>query len=168
MQLIKLHISDSNVILINLYAPNNDDVNFYNSLENTIKDYEDETLIIGGDFNTVLDYSFDKLNGRDNSNHKTSNKINNIIVNYDLSDIFRTKNPTAKVYTWHSNTHPPIFCRLDYFLISNNILNAVSDCQIHPGYRSDHSIVKMILNTNTQERGPGYFKLNNSYAVFYA
>ena len=46
MQLIKLHISDSNVILINLYAPNNDDVNFYNSLENTIKDYGDETLII--------------------------------------------------------------------------------------------------------------------------
>jgi exonuclease III len=60
MQLIKLHISDSNVILINLYAPNNDDVNFYNTLENTIKDYEDETLIIGGDFNAVLDYNFDK------------------------------------------------------------------------------------------------------------
>ena len=95
MQLIKLHVSDSSVFFINLYTLNYDDVNFYNTFENIIKDYEYETIIIGGDSNAGLDHSCDTFSGNDISNHKTSNKINNLIEKYDLSDIFRTKDQTA-------------------------------------------------------------------------
>ena len=65
-------------------------------------------------------------------------------------------------YTWHSNTKPTIFCRLDYFLISSNLVNVITNCKITTGYRSDHSLVYFNLNTDSQTRGPGYFKLNNS------
>ncbi len=70
--------------------------------------------------------------------------------------------PDKKRYTWHSNHKPPIFCRLDYFLISSNLLNAVNNCNILPGFLSDHSAVILNLNLCSTVRGPGYFKLNNS------
>ena len=33
---------------------------------------------------------------------------------------------------------------------------------IKPGYKSDHSLVELNLNVIQQQKGPGYFKLNNS------
>ena len=38
----------------------------------------------------------------------------------DLLDIWRIKNPQTKSYTW-SQSSPQVFCRLDYWLISNNL-----------------------------------------------
>ena len=37
---------------------------FFQELEKIIKQFEQETLIIGGDFNTVIDNIKDKKNGR--------------------------------------------------------------------------------------------------------
>ncbi len=82
--------------------------------------------------------------------------------NIDLHDIWRILNPNTRKYTWHSNTKPPILCRLDYFLISEHIINIVTTSNITTGFKSDHSIVSFGLQTETNKRGPGYFKLNNS------
>ena len=35
-------------------------------------------------------------------------------------------------------------------------------CDINPGYRTDHSLVDICLDFNQMERGPGYWKFNNS------
>ncbi len=55
-----------------------------------------------------------------------------------------------------------VFCRLDFFLISNSIVNRIESSKIIPGYRSDHSFVKIKLITIQQDRGPGFWKLNCS------
>ena len=57
---------------------------------------------------------------------------------------------------------PPIFCRLDYFIISDELLNKCIKCSIKPGFKSDHSIVNLSLDFIQQPKGPGYFKFNNS------
>ena len=67
-----------------------------------------------------------------------------------------------KQYTWHSNTKPVIFCRVDYFLISENIINYTNKTQIKPGYNTDHSLISMELDFVKIDRGPGVFKMNNS------
>ena len=85
-----------------------------------------------------------------------------MIFNYGLIDIWREKNPNTYQYTWHSNSRPVIFSRLDYFLISNYLLNTLPKCQIKPGYKTDHSTVILSLDTSEQKRGPGYFKINNT------
>ncbi len=79
-----------------------------------------------------------------------------------MHDIYRIRHPDTKRYTWHSNHRPPIFCRLDYFLITANIINAVTKCNIIPGFLSDHSAVTLNLNLSNTVRGPGYFKLNTN------
>ena len=68
--------------------------------------------------------------------------------------------PDIKQFTWHSHHKPPIFCRLDYFLISENFRNSVVKHNI--GYKSDHSKVSLNIDLINLTRGPCYFKLNNS------
>ena len=49
--------------LINVYSPNEDDPNFFKTLADHMKDFQKEEIIIGGDFNTVLDVQKDKKGG---------------------------------------------------------------------------------------------------------
>ena len=164
MQSLKICINDKDIVLLNVYAPNNarDNLTFLSKIEEFITMNDSETIIVGGDFNTVIDINMDKKNGNVNNNKKNSDKIKCIIENNDVNDAYRILNPSKKHYTWHSNHKPPIFCRLDYFLVSSNILNIIRQCNITTGFRSDHSIVFMTLCINENVRGPGFFKLNNS------
>jgi hypothetical protein len=165
LQMLKLEIQGNAYVLINLYGPNDDDVEFFNILDEIVISHNDQTLIVGGDFNTVLNFQIDKLNGRKNTNIKCSQKLNTLIENNDLHDIWRLNFPNKMKFTWHSNTKPTIFCRLDYFLISSNLINNSKKCYISTGYCSDHSPVVFELNTSKLERGPGYFKMNNSFLL---
>ena len=56
--------------------------------------------------------------------------------------------------------NPEIQCRLDFFLISNTLCPATSNAEILPGYRTDHSMTTLRINTVTNPRGPGFWKLN--------
>ena len=55
---------------------------------------------------------------------------------------------------------PEIQCRLDFFVISNTLCPATSKAEILPGYRTDHSMITLRINTVTNPRGPGFWKLN--------
>ena len=55
-----------------------------------------------------------------------------------------------------------IKCRLDFFLVSQNLLSNVNNIEIISGFRSDHSAVKMDLSLNKNPKGPGLWKLNCS------
>ena len=64
LQAVELTINEKDFVILNIYGPNTDDLTHFNTLEAYIKDNTDKTLIIGGDFNTVLDIELDKKNGR--------------------------------------------------------------------------------------------------------
>ena len=99
IQLLKIHISDMDIVLINIYGPNKNDANFYSILEDLIKQYDSETLIIGGDYNTIIDNNKDKQNGRTDTNKNNNLKINSFISNYDLNDVWRIFNPELNRFT---------------------------------------------------------------------
>ena len=49
------------------------------------------------------------------------------------------------------------------FDLKKNIANTVVSCLHNFSYKSDHSSVKLTIDDiNSYDRGPGYFKLNNS------
>ena len=80
----------------------------------------------------------------------------------DLVDIWRIKNPDIKSYTW-SQKSPRIFCRLDYYLISNNLFDMVRSSEIIPAFRTDHDAIALeIGKLENGQKGPGYWKLNCS------
>ena len=162
LQAIEIKINDSCVTIINVYGPNQDETNIFNKLKEYVDNNNDKTFIIGGDFNTVLNEDIDKKNGSKHTHIKKRRTLQDIIQTHNLVDIWRIQNPDKHQFTWHSNSRPTVFCRLDYFLISDNLTNFVSQNNIKPGYNTDHSLIRLDLDYIKIDRGPGVFKLNNS------
>ena len=79
-----------------------------------------------------------------------------------MSDIWRKQNPDRKRFTWRTE-RPCKRSRLDYFLISEDILALNPQSQIHNAYRSDHNIITLSIQKTTQQRGKGLWKMNNAF-----
>ena len=80
----------------------------------------------------------------------------------DYIDSYRLINDDKKGYTWRKLNPEKKQARLDYFLINFDVFVHLDDCQIVPGYRSDHSGILLKLDFFEQARGKGYWKFNNS------
>ena len=158
---LQLSINDSTLYVSNIYAPNNDSPHFFqhlkNKLETTLFDY----CIICGDFNLVLDPSMDTYNYKHVNNPQARNCVLELLNTLSIKDAFRHFNRNLKKYTWHRK-NPKQLARLDYFLISDSLIDYTEKCNIIPGYRSDHSIVELILCFCKFERGRGLWKFNCS------
>ena len=146
LQALDISINDKEITLVNIFGPYNDDIELFNRLEHYMKENQEKSFIIGGDFNTVLNENIDKRNGRISTHVSCRNKIKHIAETCDLIDIWRDMHPHLRQYTWHSSHKPPIFCRLDYFLISQNLKHCVESTKHSISYKSDHTPV--ILNIN--------------------
>ena len=79
-----------------------------------------------------------------------------------MVDVFRYYYPDKKIYTWHK--HKPLKqARLDYFLVSSSFTDLITNIEIKPGYRSDHSIQELSFSISKFKRGRGTWKLNTSF-----
>ena len=81
----------------------------FNKLDDYITNNADKNVIIGGDFNTVLDVDMDRKNGLKNTHKNIRAKLKQIINTNNLIDIWRTQHQLKQQFTWHSNTRPIIF-----------------------------------------------------------
>ena len=165
--IVKAEIRDKMYVLINIYAPNKDAniVSFFNNLLVTLQKNnldEEENIIMGGDFNCPLYPSIDKKGGLLNPRKAVISTIGNLQEELDLVDIWRVKNPEKKSFTWSQNSLM-IFCRLDYWLISNALHDLVKVTDIIPAIRTDHSAITLeFVNTLDDVKGPGVWKMNCS------
>ena len=158
---IKCKLQDELFILVNLYAPNKDDPAFFNQVFEILNSVPDMNYLIAGDYNTILKEN-DIRGGKDNSHKKSTIAINNLIDKHQLVDIWRIRNPDLFTYTW-ARRNPPIYERIDYWLISDRIQQAISKVDILPSFIADHSIPLIVYELNADKRGPGYWKMNTSY-----
>jgi len=155
--MLNVQIKDENCFLINLYGPIKDAeaVRFYQDLSTPLRGVDldsDSNVIVGGDFNCPLDPTLDKKRRYSNSS-TTCDKFN-------LHDIWRIKNPNTLSYTW-SKSSPFISCRLDYWLISDNLNDLVTQVDIVASIKTDHSsIILELEDIKDSRKGPGFWKLN--------
>ena len=125
-----------------------------------INDFPLDRMIIGGDFNAVLDNDMDKLHGLLHKNKLAREEIINHMKLLKLVDVYRELHPNVRKYTRYQ-TNPVIASRLDFFLMSQNLLNQVKGCDIIPSIRSDHKVVTVDIDITFSPRGKGYWKFNN-------
>lgn len=161
--LINIEVDGEKFTLINVYGPNKDDGIFFSDIAKLIDEYCEGSLILGGDFNTVLNLSLDKIGGRPRTNFKARDEILTLNENYNLIDIWRHKNPNTKRFTWRSNTKPVIMTRLDFFLVTYNLVSRIESVNIHASFKSDHSLISLKIKRSVEERGPGLWKFNSSF-----
>ena len=150
------------ITLATLYAPNVDDPSFLEIVFEHLLDFECDEIIIGGDFNLVLNIDMDKKGGLARTNSKSQEIVNDLAAQLDLIDAWRIINPDSRKYTWRRR-RPEISCRLDFFLVSQSLMCSVTSANISAGYKTDHSLIDIRIALHSNPRGPGFWKLNTSF-----
>lgn len=102
------------VTLATLYAPNVDDLRFFELFFDHLYDFECNEIIIGGDFNLVLNIDMDKKGGLARTHLKSQETVKDRAAQLDLLDAWRTINPDSRKYTWRRRK-PEMSYRLDFF-----------------------------------------------------
>ena len=121
-------------------------------------------IIFCGDFNVVADPHVDRFGCNPDSRwaYHWPPSLFTLVEAHDLIDIWRHKHPSERSYTWRRADGSQA-SRLDMFWISSSFSEHVSQVDIFPFFRSDHSYVFLKLSfPSLPERGPGIWKLNTS------
>lgn len=101
---VEIQLEDKKITLITLYGPNNDTPTFYDNVTELIENFDNQQVIITGDFNLVQDQELDTYNYRNVNNPKAKEKVIEILEIYNLIDPFRELYPDYKRFTWRKKT----------------------------------------------------------------
>ena len=129
------------------------------------KDNADEcSFILGSDFNVVRDKNLDYMGQSSlKKQSKVSIELEDFMNRFRMIDIWRSKHKDKK-HTYKQG-NPFMQSRLDYWLISDNLGQIVSRCEIIPSIAPDHSAVNLYLYnkpTVKSHKYSNYWKFNNS------
>jgi exonuclease III len=169
--IMDVSLNGCNVTLGSIYGPNNTGREFYRFLNGVLGETAGSFTVIGGDWNTVLDpqpvqSNIDVNNMAAIPNAVNSGLLREMCTSHNLSDPFRVLYPNKKDYSYtpfgdiRRNRS-----RLNFFLISNNLIPAVDHCLISPSVlcsQFDHKNVLLSLNCKT-DPAPKKKKLTNSF-----
>ena len=159
--IINLEINEITYCLVNIYAPNDDNAQFYEEIRAKIRSLEHTLVVIGGDFNDTMNPCLDRNVDRCYY-PKQRDLLSKIIQEFDLMDAWRRFFPNERQFTWHKKVRNTMsWSRIDYFLVSSDLHNKVTNCKITPAILTDHSCVEIHVDTGLPNRGKGSWKLNN-------
>lgn len=94
--------------------------------------------IMAGDFNCALQPSKDRSSGIDNTHVRSRKALQYFIKELNLVDIWRAQNPIKREYSCWSNTSKG-YSRIDYFLISAELISCIRNCRYSSILISDHA-----------------------------
>ena len=99
-------IEENEVTSINIYGPNNDNPDFYDTVREVLLDFENEYFILCGAFNLALNPSQDTNNHMycGINNPKARRNVLEIMEDLNLLDYYRVLNPDKRIYTWHKKS----------------------------------------------------------------
>ncbi len=149
-------IVNTQVTLISIYTPNEDDPSFYQNLFYTISTYSGQ-YVIGGDFNCVLDIQLDRSTGIDSTHQKSRRKIKRNVKDLNLTEIWIHLNPNKREYSCFSNTHKT-YSRIDYFIVSSNLLSKIERCWYDSILLSDHAPISLTMQFSNLKPTPFRFQ----------
>ena len=114
--ILDLKIDDKNFTLINLYGPNEDKPKFYKEIRQKYKSFDNDNIIMCGDWNLVINPDLDTNNYLHINNPRARQEIlDNIIEDDDFYDIYRIFNDENREYTWSRRNPVRKQARLDFF-----------------------------------------------------
>ena len=149
--LLEIKVKNSFLTIAKIYGPNVDDPDFFRNIFKKLNDFSKNEILVGADFNVILNNDLDKLNGSPHKNKLARQEILNYTKSLNLIEAYRKLHPNVKKFT-SFQINPLIASRLDYFLVSKNIYFQVQKCDIVPNLKSDHKIVTLLVYHNFSPR----------------
>ena len=161
--ILDIKYNDEIFTIGNIYAPTR---NFEEAQITTLRKFifqlfnetQSTNFILCGDWNLYLSLLLDKLDSMPERNDNPSyrDELKSFLEVNNLVDVWRILNPYKRVFTWHRGEKRS---RLDYFFVSEHLLNRLDDVKIHPGVQSDHSLLEIKLDPAGEDpRGRGFWK----------
>uniref|UniRef100_A0A3Q2QFH5 exodeoxyribonuclease III n=1 Tax=Fundulus heteroclitus TaxID=8078 RepID=A0A3Q2QFH5_FUNHE len=146
--------------IANIYAPKAVDPNFFHEICNLIRDMGNNNIFIGGDFNQVRDLIMDKSSQSTQTNTVGVLALDVLSEELGLVVIWRLLHPTEKDFTFFS--HPDSsYSRIDYFLISRDMVSQVLSSTIGNIVLSDHAPVDIVLHPLERAEKSMRWRFNN-------
>lgn len=166
--LVILNIEGTFWILINVYGYNVEVKNrlLFDDISNNIRElkkkYSTDNLLVGGDFNFVPDEWMDRFPTK-YTTHEFNPLFSNFCNNNSLYDIWRHLNTNVRQFSWirpNGNNKS----RIDLWLATQNILKHISYADLSAAPVTDHSIVSITLDPETETNyRQKYWKFNANY-----
>lgn len=116
-------------------------------------------LVLGGDWNQVNDGLIDKNKPSGKSSPRDRAAIHMLAEDLNLVDIWRLVNPREREYTFYSRRHKS-HSRIDFFLVSDTLVESVVDCRIGAIALSDHATVESHVDLKVDRAKRGRWRLN--------
>ena len=137
--ILGVHGSISNFffIFISVYGPNNVDPQFFADLRRCIALNPDANIICGGDWNLTYSTADTELNidifrMQSPPSLIRSRALADVCEFFQLSDPFRALHPDRLDFTYRPRNGLPNRSRIDFFLISDSLIQHLSNCEIAP------------------------------------
>ena len=160
--ILDMVIEDKEVTLVNIYGPNNDNPQFYEQMKQKIEEFQNDHVLICVDWNMIMDVEMDSFNYVNINNPRARQSVLQLLDQENFIDPWRLMHENKKQYTWRRLNPTKKQARLDFFIIHESLFHYVTNTDIIPGYRTDHSAIILKLKFQNNERGKGYWKFNNS------
>ena len=141
--LIKVKLDGSLITLLNVYAPPNSD---WRQIFDIMTSEAEGVLICGGDLNVRLNDKLDS-SGASTGQTKINKKINTVMRDIGIIDVWRDLHPTVRDYTHLPHPHS-VYTRIDYFLMYNTDRHRITHCEIGNIDISDHSPLYLTIDLN--------------------
>lgn len=153
-------INGMKLTLCNVYAPNKEDPSFFHEVNKILGNAQGQ-VVLAGDFNQVLDGALDKSRFTGTVLPKDRAAIQMLMKDNGLIDAWRMVNPSKREYSFYSHCHKS-YSRIDFILISQSLINAVTDCNINAISLSDHAPVELCLKLHPDKLRRGRWRMNTS------
>ena len=159
--IMDIKIDEKLITLVNLYAPNNDNPDFFVNIFTKLSEFSCEDLIIGGDFNFVIDIYNDCTNPNRINNSVAKDTVAAFMDEMLLQDVYRHNHPDKRSYTYTQH-HPYTASCIDMFLVNYGLTVGIkSDIKI--ALNTDHSLIEINLQIDGLKRGKGLWKFNTAH-----
>lgn len=162
---VDLVIAGITYTIISIYAPTQDkpreQLDTLEKMEQLLEELESTNVIIGGDFNCVMDPVLDKNtpNPCHPASAATRSKIQAFKEEWTLTDIWRARNQGKRGFTFRRGNYSS---RLDMLLISAHLSNVASNIKVKNIAHSDHAMILCSLRRLQDRKGPGLWKFDSS------
>jgi exonuclease III len=155
--LIDITISGWRLTVGSVYGPNNDNEDFFRTITDICNRFNNNRIVIGGDWNTTVDSAparsnIDTLNMVNIPSRRRSKWLKDMCDTLGIKDPYRHFYPDRKEFTYVPNANANNNrSRLDFFLISDPLLLACRNCTIAHHLDSllfDHKSVRLNFRYN--------------------
>lgn len=143
--------------LVSIYGPNEDNPIFFEDFFLTLSSLYGLN-IIGGDFNCTLNPLVDRSTKNDPHKKQSRKTILQYITDLNLAEIWRKLNPDKLEYSCYSGIHKSR-SRIDYFLVSQELVSKIKKCWYDCIVISDHSPISMSVHMEKLQQSPPSWRL---------